>query len=1188
MKKIMHSPKTKALGIGSVAGIALLVTFVILFFHKQPTIESEAQIKASKGKLFANQSLRFIANQGQVGTDAKYHVQGAGHTVLFYQNKIELRRSETVSGRNESTSEQNEIVLQFEGANPAPEVQGENKLPGVAHFYKDPNPENWQTDVPTYGSVMYKELYPGIDMAYIGDDGILESEFYVAPGADYHQIRVNYKGVNSLKLDSEGELIIETALGELVEKTPFAYQDIEGTRNEIEAQYVMLEDASIGFHLEKHDPDYPVVIDPELIFLTVIQGQFGGGEWANGVSLDQEGNLIMVGAANRFFPVTDTIEGSNHLPGLNNDGLLIKLDGTTGEVLYSALFGGSRQDYFNDIVLDDAGNMFLTGLTASTDFPALNAAQDTTGGSDDAFLVILNAEVELTYSTYLGGSGRDWSEGIDIDETGNIYIAGRTESLDFPTVGGYQQQHNGGGGTSWDLFIAKFNAAGSVNYATYLGGSGNELFGGIAVDTSGQVTIAGGIDSDDFPVANAYQDTYLGGSQYYEYDMIVARLNSDGNDLIYSTYFGGTDGESISDIEVGPAGDVFISGSTQSADFPMVNGQAFPETGVSDGVLLRLDNTGQPVFSLRTNLPGDDSFDGIAIEDTFHYAVGAWMDTIRIFRKTTDDSLSTHFEFAAPGHNINAVHLRNGYLGFAGSYWSDVKKAAKTRNNHDPESVNEVLSGSQCFICLLHIEEQFDIRLESVGIDESSFVFGDHYYSLETLIIRFNGPNLDGLKVGCDVHGNITINGVAIDILAEDVQRIKVSGSNGRDIIDLSEVSSENFPNVFQRVVFNPLETDRWNESDLPQYELVFEGIEINASDGDDMIFGSEYYINLIRCGKGDDLVVGGNGRNWIFGQEGNNTIFGGDNRDYIDAGTGNNSIMGGDSNDGIRGGAGNNTLLGGKGDDQIIYLRNDVKVSGGSGNDVLLDFSATYIQSKSNRLSNYRIDENSAIKKTTNIVLISDIAGIDTLSFAFNNSRITLDIALLNSEQTIDTSGVQVILDGIFEVVIGSDFDDEITVSPLPDTARHIDGRDGADRLVFVSEVEGAVDDGSTITTPGYADITYVNMETVEMPVASGISESVIDEEAFFSLGKNFPNPFTHETTIRYHLPEEGHVKVSIHDLSGKLVTVLVDRRELAGMYEVQWNGQNNSGLHMDAGVYIYQLETNGIVNSGKMVLEK
>jgi len=311
MKKITKISIAKVTVFGIFAGLVLTIVSVRTFNPPQQDKIIRTEVHSQLASLMSDQPLRFIVNVGQAGPDASFHVQGAGHTVLFHPDKIELRRSESVSVRNETTSEQNEIVLQFEGANLAPGVRGENKLSGVAHFYKNTDPENWHTNVPTYGSVIYKELYPGIDMAYIGDEGILESEFYISFGSDYQQIRVSYQGVNSLKIANEGELVIETALGELVEKTPFAYQEIEGIRSEIEAQYALLEDASVGFRLEKHDPDYPVVIDPELIFLTVIQGQFGGGEWANGVSLDKDGNLIMVGAATRFFPATDTIEGSN-------------------------------------------------------------------------------------------------------------------------------------------------------------------------------------------------------------------------------------------------------------------------------------------------------------------------------------------------------------------------------------------------------------------------------------------------------------------------------------------------------------------------------------------------------------------------------------------------------------------------------------------------------------------------------------------------------------------------------------------------------------------------------------------------------------------------------------------------------------------------------------------------------------
>jgi len=671
--------------------ILLISSFILEYFFQDnesdfTEFNTEVINTAAAQNLLSNMPLRFITNKGQAGAEAKYHVQGAGHTVLFHESKVVFRRAE-------SEDTKNEIVLEFEGASQNTVVEGVEKLTGVAHFYNGNDPNKWQTNVPTYGSVMYKELYPGIDMAYIGNEGKLESEFYVSPGADYNQIKLNYRGIKSKRIRDDGALIIETELGELVEKTPIAYQEIDGSRSGVEVQYVLMDNESIGFELGNYNHDMPLVIDPELIFITTIEPT-SSLPFIYDVVIDGDGNLVLAGEGTRAFPVTDTIQGSNHLTAFDKHGLLLKLDGQSGEIIYSALFGGDGSDHFEGIALDSEGNIYLTGKTSSTNFPVMNAAQNTLGGLDDAFVVILSAAVELTYSTYLGGSDVDWSIGIALDGMGNIFIGGFTHSTDFPTVNGFQQQYNGGR----DDFVAKFNSSGSVIYATYLGGSDFEDFGGIAVNSSGQATILSNTASIDFPMENAYQNTYGGGV----WDLAITKLNSTGNGLIYSTYFGGAVSEWATDIELGTDGDVYVTGGSTSLDFPVINGESFPEADSSDGIIIRLDNTGQPVYSLRTNLPGDDWLSAVAVDDSNKvFPVSTYRDTLRIYEIVEDNAFESSFNiaaqgfspqainrggmaidniftFGAPGLSITDIWLTDGKLAIIGTTWDPYSNREET------------------------------------------------------------------------------------------------------------------------------------------------------------------------------------------------------------------------------------------------------------------------------------------------------------------------------------------------------------------------------------------------------------------------------------------------------------------------------------------------------------------------------
>ena len=610
MKTTSKSIRTIIYGIVTIAVIAAFLNIEKTWFDQEEAevlTETENVTEPSKDNFNMNLQLRFTANQGQAGEDAKYHVEGAGHTVLFYKDKVEFRKMV-------SATQKNEIVLQFEDANQNPIIEGVDKLRGVANFFKGSDQSKWQTNVPTYASVLYKELYPGIDMAYIGVKGDLESEFYVLPGADYHQIELDYSGIISKKIRDDGALVLETALGELVENTPIAFQEINGNRHDVDVQYALLDNENIGFELGNYNSDFAVVIDPLLMFGRVVEGAGAGGEYAEDVAVDSEGNIIIVGSANSSFPVTDEIEGSNHEGGSGSDGIIIKADGNTGEVMSSALYGGSQGDNFRAIAIDASDNIYLTGITWSNDFPVVNAAQESKAGDDDAFMVIFNAALIIQVSTYLGGTGRDWGEEIAIDGEGSVYVAGRTNSMDFTVFNGFQMQYGGGsnGGFPSDAFITKYMHTGEVDYSTYLGGSNDERIAGIEVTGKGRVAVAGGTLSEDFfTTENAFQETF-GGAHWGIGDIFVSLLNNIGNQMIYSTYLGGAKGDWATGIALDNNGNAVISGGTMSSDF---NGESGPDTNVSDGIIGRLnlqfgDDFGD-VTTSRTNIPGNDRLVGV-------------------------------------------------------------------------------------------------------------------------------------------------------------------------------------------------------------------------------------------------------------------------------------------------------------------------------------------------------------------------------------------------------------------------------------------------------------------------------------------------------------------------------------------------------------------------------------------------
>ncbi len=1071
----------------NIYGISTLVAALVIYVATTAIFKEDVSTKIeiaaansaeSTSTIFsASPQLRFIENQGQAGPQAKYHVQGADHTVLFHSNKITLRR-------DVSPTLGNEIVLQFDGANQSPKVEGIEKLAGVAHFYKSQSPDQWYTNVPTYKSVRYTELYPGIDMAYIGANGNLESEFYLAPGIDYHQIRLDYQGVQSRTIRDDGALILKTELGELIEKAPFAYQNINGDRVEVEAEYTIFADASIGFELNSYDSEFPLVIDPQLAFITVVPGF--NGEFASAVVHDASGNIIAAGGGNRFFPANNVIDASNHVGGLGNDGLLVKTD-SVGNVIYSALFGGTKPDYFTDIATDASGSLYLTGFTNSKDFPLLNPAQDSSGGQAEAFLVIFDSTGVLMYGTYLGGSEGEWGEAIAVDGSGNIYIGGATTSSDFPTLNAFQSTLLGSFTT--DVFLAKYNPVGELVYSTFLGGSNRDRLSGLEVTSDGQLTITGGTTSTDFPLMNPYQDT-LGGVKWSTGDIFISRLNAAGDALIYSTYFGGIEQEWSYDLALGPDGAAYVCGGAVSPNFPIVNGiSVTPEADSTDGILICLDNSGQPTYSVRTYIPGYDNFLAVAVDASSNaFPVGNWLDSIRVYQKSIDSSLEVNIQIAATGHSVNGVYLDNGTMSVANTFFPAAANGSSRFGN--PNTATPTSSRSSMglvgfwdFIFLLDPAKlNWDVILTNWQL-KLNYDFGDRK-----------------LLLAANQDGKITVNGQATELDANAVKEVIVEATPENDEIDVRQIGPNDFPSI--------ISTD------------------VNTGAGADIVWASlsQNVKNLISAGAGSDVIYA---TLWV-------------------------EFLG--------------SLL-----------------NGGSGADLYEFLSGSNGQETSSESLGHNLQRSAALPIT-----ILDSSGIDTLSFAGYGTGVTLDLEIQNTAQTIDANGVQIILDGVFEVVTASAFDDEITVAPLLSTPRHIDGANGSDILNIAPVGVQSADDGSTITTPGYADITYTNIETVHLPIITDVDDGNTTLPFKFTLAQNYPNPFNPTTIISYAIPTKAEVTISIYNVLGQEIAVLNQGQQSAGQYSVTWNATNSQGQPTASGMYFYKITAGNFTASRKMVLLK
>ena len=557
----------------------------------QESLQQEPRLLQGYGKL----PLVFEANQGQPDesdADGTFLARGRGYT-LFLQSDEAVLALERPARRDErqgvaaaaliaSDPTGNEAVVRMRlvGAASDANVAELDGLPGTVNYFIGSDPTGWRTAVPTYSKVRYGQVYPGVDLVYYGNQGQLEYDFVVAPGADPDQIVLEFEGVETLDVDASGDLVLHTAGGELRQRRPAIYQNTRSGRQEIAGGYVLTNDGRVGFQVTSYDRSRSLVIDPILVYSDF----FGAGTGrANGIAVDALGNAYVTGSTRSdVFPIAGNVLQPTF--GGDRDVFVSKISPDGSTRLYSTYLGGSKDDVGLDIAIDAAGNAYVVGTTTSADLPmpgTPSPLQAELNGDGDAFVAKLSADGSaLVYSTFLGGGGLEEGNGIAVDPSGNAYVTGRTHrpgdlSNDFPTTSGVVQPNRAG---FRDAFVTKLSADGSsLAYSTFLGGGGHELGFGIAVDGSGSAYVTGITKFTDsannpstqspFPTHNPFQRNH-GGLTGTE-DAFVTKINSDGSALVYSTFLGGSDRDNARGITVDGSGHAYVTGFTHSLNFPV-------------------------------------------------------------------------------------------------------------------------------------------------------------------------------------------------------------------------------------------------------------------------------------------------------------------------------------------------------------------------------------------------------------------------------------------------------------------------------------------------------------------------------------------------------------------------------------------------------------------------------------------
>lgn len=637
----------------------MAATFIFYLFLLSLPALSGASAPADKSeqnrvlKAYGKLPLYFVENKGQLDPKVHFQVKRPGETLyftdegiifdLFRQKKTEKKSDRKKIGKPETVlqarGEMERLVFTLEFDSPRGKIvpEGREFQSATINSFVGNDKSRWRTGIATYKSVFYKEVYKGIDLKLYGSGNKLEYEFIVHPGGDPKNILMTYHGVEGITTNGNGELLIATAFGELIETKPYIYQEIDGKKvvagnfaitpptDQSQQRY------SYGFQVASYDPSYPLIIDPTLSYSTYLGGVDPGGyssdgaDWGLGIAIDPSGNAYVTGVTYSVdfplqFPYQDA--SSSSVTGIAN-AFVSKLNASGNDLLYSTYLGGTADDWGRGIAVDSLGNAYVTGETASTDFPTHVPYQAALAGGYDAFITKLDTSGGVLYSTYLGGIGGEHGNAIAVDESGSAYVTGWTASADFPSTEGAFQEENArlpGYSSSIDVFVTKFNASGSaLSYSTYLGGVNKDEGYGIAVDISGNAYVTGTTLSNDFPTRNPYQGT-LGGL----FDAFVAKLSSSGNSLSYSTYLGGDSSDMGYSIAADDTGNAYLTGHTYSTNFPTQNPYQASRAGSVDAFAAKL-STSENVLVYSTYLGGGDREVGysIAVDTSGNaYAIG--------------------------------------------------------------------------------------------------------------------------------------------------------------------------------------------------------------------------------------------------------------------------------------------------------------------------------------------------------------------------------------------------------------------------------------------------------------------------------------------------------------------------------------------------------------------------------------
>ncbi len=571
---------------------------------------------------------QFVENKGQWPEEVRFQTSIQGMNVWFTEDgirhdafireKSDEHQQETIdSDELEGLQIKGQVWdLQLINSNYLEQsLEGVKKQETYYNYFLGNDSTKWAHHVPVFAEVFMEEVYSNIDLRYYGNqDHQLEYDFIVKPGGSPDQISFEFKGLEFLNLDEEGNLLLGAKhLDGLMQTKPYAYQIVNGKEVEVTSEYV-LDDGIVSFRLlTDYHRNIPLIIDPitlTLEYSTYVSGPNSYG-YSYGLAVTSSNEAVICGRENRGdFPTTTGAYDTLH--NGDNDAFVSMISSDGSSLIWSTYLGSRRDDFAYNVVLDGNENVLIAGETEHPTFPTTVGAFDVTNSEVDAFVAKLSADgSSLMWSTFLGGGGADRAYDLALDGSENVVVTGYTKSSNFPiTFGVFDDNYDGGK----EAFVSKLSPDGSTMvWSSFLGGTDDEEGYAVRVNSMGEIVVSGYTASLDFNnTVLSYDTSYNGGN----FDVFLSTISNDGSSLIWSSFLGGNSGEKSYSLTLDGSDNPIVTGYTWSSDFPVTGGVFDSIIDIGPDIFVsKFDVWGALMWSTFLGGSAEDTGYGLAVDN---------------------------------------------------------------------------------------------------------------------------------------------------------------------------------------------------------------------------------------------------------------------------------------------------------------------------------------------------------------------------------------------------------------------------------------------------------------------------------------------------------------------------------------------------------------------------------------------